>query len=187
MIHISPTLRVNAFTHHIHLKWLHFLTILHCHHYIVVVRKYYIYIVDIYRYTYIFCHLLQFVLFHPKKKIYSTYSSPTSINEYCANFFQLQSLIWIAMSIIAILAYYCVFNFRGMSASLGTLTELTLFRMYFHGTVYSHTFDFVCIHFYLNILHLWLLLFFLFFLFIFLIYYFRNCIYAIWMKEETWK
>lgn len=41
------------------------------------------------------------------------------------------------MSIMAILAYYCVFNFRGMIASLGTLTELTLFRMYFHGTLHS--------------------------------------------------
>lgn len=87
--------------------------------------------------------------------------SPTSIILFCANFYcccsavaafvvaaviiiidcfcysfqfsQLQSLIWIAMSIMAILAYFCVFNFRGMIASLGTLTELTLFRMYFHG------------------------------------------------------
>lgn len=77
--------------------------------------------------------------------------SPTSIILFCANCFfflrssccclcchsfrfpQLQSLIWIAMSIMAILAYYCIFNFRGMIASLGTLTELTLFRMYFHG------------------------------------------------------
>lgn len=52
---------------------------------------------------------------------------------YSFQFSQLQSLIWIAMSIMAILAYFCVFNFRGMIASLGTLTELTLFRMYFHG------------------------------------------------------
>lgn len=46
------------------------------------------------------------------------------------------------MSIMAILAYFCVFNFRGMSASLGTLTELTLFRMYFHGI----PFDYYCFY-----------------------------------------
>lgn len=38
---------------------------------------------------------------------------------------------------MAILAYFCVFNFRGIYASLGTLTELTLFHMYFHGNVLS--------------------------------------------------
>lgn len=46
---------------------------------------------------------------------------------------QLQSLAWIAISIIAIVAYFCALNFRGMIASLGTITELVLFHMYFHG------------------------------------------------------
>lgn len=55
---------------------------------------------------------------------------------YCANF-QLQSLIWIAMSICAILAYYCVFSFRGLVPSLGSITEITLCHMYFHGNASS--------------------------------------------------
>lgn len=86
--------------------------------------------------------------------------SPTSIILYCANYFcrrcyfccysfqfpQLQSLIWIAMSVMAILAYFCIFNFRGMIASLGTVTELTLFRMYFHGRLLTLPFDYIISH-----------------------------------------
>lgn len=34
---------------------------------------------------------------------------------------------------MGLIAYFCLLNFRGMEASLGTLTELVLFQIYFHG------------------------------------------------------
>lgn len=49
------------------------------------------------------------------------------------NLFQFQSLAWISMTIVGLVAFYCNLDFGNMIASYGTITELTLFRLYFQG------------------------------------------------------
>ncbi|KAG4066319.1 hypothetical protein HA402_000543 [Bradysia odoriphaga] len=44
-----------------------------------------------------------------------------------------QSLAWISLSIVGLVAYYCNMDFTDMIASYGTITELTLFQLYFRG------------------------------------------------------
>jgi len=44
-----------------------------------------------------------------------------------------QSLAWISLTITGLVAHYCNLDFAGFVASFGTITELTLFRLYFHG------------------------------------------------------
>lgn len=46
---------------------------------------------------------------------------------------QIQSLIWMGLSIIAIVAYYCNLDFTGVTATMGSITGLTLFQLYFRG------------------------------------------------------
>lgn len=88
-------------------------------------------------YFQVFCCFFATKFVFVKLIIYQVYHSFI----YLSNFFcfscQLQSLLWIAISILAILSYHCVFNFRGIHASLATLTELTLFQMYFRGMRYN--------------------------------------------------
>lgn len=49
----------------------------------------------------------------------------------------LQSLAWISLSIVGLVAYYCNMDFTNMIASYGTITELTLFQLYFRGTCFQ--------------------------------------------------
>jgi len=44
-----------------------------------------------------------------------------------------QSLAWISLTITGLVSYYSNFDFTGFVASFGTITELTLFHLYFHG------------------------------------------------------
>lgn len=44
-----------------------------------------------------------------------------------------QSLAWISLTIVGLVAYYCNLDFVGMIATYGSITELTLFRLYFNG------------------------------------------------------
>lgn len=46
---------------------------------------------------------------------------------------QIQSLIWMGLSITAIVAYYCNLDFDGVTATMGSITGLTLFQLYFRG------------------------------------------------------
>ncbi|KAJ6642469.1 hypothetical protein Bhyg_07420 [Pseudolycoriella hygida] len=48
-----------------------------------------------------------------------------------------QSLAWISLSIVGLVAYYCNLDFVGMVPSYGTITEITLFRLYFNGPCYQ--------------------------------------------------
>ncbi|XP_070497449.1 uncharacterized protein [Chironomus tepperi] len=44
-----------------------------------------------------------------------------------------QSLVWLGLSITAILGYYCNIDFAGTGANYGTILQLTLYHMYFQG------------------------------------------------------
>lgn len=52
-----------------------------------------------------------------------------------------QSLAWISLAIVGLVAFYCNLDFTGMVASYGTITELTLFELYFRGGCFQHVPD----------------------------------------------
>lgn len=48
-------------------------------------------------------------------------------------FFQLQSALWISFAIVGITAYYCHMDLDNRPNALGSLLELTFFKVYFSG------------------------------------------------------
>jgi hypothetical protein len=42
-------------------------------------------------------------------------------------------VLWLGMSITAILGYYCFIDFDGTQANYGTILQLTIYHMYIQG------------------------------------------------------
>ena len=47
----------------------------------------------------------------------------------------MQSVAWIGMSITGIVGYHCTIKFDGVTSNFGSLLGITLFQMYFRGTI----------------------------------------------------
>lgn len=46
---------------------------------------------------------------------------------------QLQSVVWFGLTITGISVYYCTIDFTGSSVNLGSILELSIYKIYFSG------------------------------------------------------